>query len=83
MGWQVERRERTLRVDLDVAPITEPTERELVSDLAARIEREVGLDTLHLDGPGVRDPREGLVRLLRAAGQVARDHGLRYKVTRM
>jgi hypothetical protein len=55
----------------------------MVSDITAELEREDGVDTIHLDGPGVRRPTDGVVRLIRAAGQLARERDLRYKVTRM
>ena len=83
MGWHIERRGSVLRIDLDGAPISEMTEKEMVSEVAARLEREEGVDTIHLDGPGIRRPTEGIVRLIRAAGEMARDRGLGYKVTRM
>jgi hypothetical protein len=83
VGWHIERRGSVLRVDLDGAPISEMTEKEMVSDITAELEREDGVATIHLDGPGVRRPTEGVVRLIRAAGQLARERNLRYKVTRM
>lgn len=83
MGWHIERRGSALRIDLDGAPISEMTEKEMVSEVAMRLDQEDGIDTIHLDGPGIRRPSEGIVRLVRAAGEIARDRGLEYKVTRM
>lgn len=83
MGWHIERRGSVLRVDLDGAPISEMTEKEMVSEVATHRDREERVDTIHLDGPGIRRPTEGIVRLIRAAGELARDRDLRYKVTRM
>ena len=83
MGWHIERRGSVLRVDLDGAPISEMTEKEMVSDITAELEREDGVATIHLDGPGVRRPTEGVVHLIRAAGELARERDLGYKVTRM